>query len=66
MEDSAPRTVNGAVLSIADKADSIAGMFALGLQPTGSKIRSRCAGGKRHCENHLQSKLAVSLPSVVL
>jgi glycyl-tRNA synthetase beta chain len=37
MEDSAPRTVEGAVLSIADKADSIAGMFALGLQPTGSK-----------------------------
>jgi glycyl-tRNA synthetase beta chain len=29
--------VEGAVLSIADKADSIAGMFALGLQPTGSK-----------------------------
>ncbi len=37
MEDSAPRTVEGAVLSIADKADSIAGMFALGLQPSGSK-----------------------------
>src|SRR5437899_1464533 len=37
MEDSAPRTVEGAVLAIADKADSIAGMFALGLQPTGSK-----------------------------
>ena len=37
MEDSAPRTVEGAVLSIADKADSVAGMFALGLQPTGSK-----------------------------
>ena len=37
MEDSIPRTVEGAVLSIADKADSIAGMFALGLQPTGSK-----------------------------
>ena len=37
MEDSAPRTTEGAVLSIADKADSIAGMFALGLQPTGSK-----------------------------
>jgi glycyl-tRNA synthetase beta chain len=36
-EDSVPRTVEGAVLSIADKADSIAGMFALGLQPTGSK-----------------------------
>jgi len=37
MEDRVPRTVEGAVLSIADKADSIAGMFALGLQPTGSK-----------------------------
>src|SRR6185295_6636414 len=35
--DSVPRTVEGAVLSIADKADTIAGMFALGLQPTGSK-----------------------------
>jgi glycyl-tRNA synthetase beta chain len=37
MEDSVPRTVEGAVLSIADKADSIAGMFALGLVPSGSK-----------------------------
>ncbi len=37
MEDSAPATVEGAVLSIADKADSIAGMFALGLIPSGSK-----------------------------
>ena len=37
MEDPVPRSVEGAVLSIADKADSIAGMFALGLQPTGSK-----------------------------
>jgi glycyl-tRNA synthetase beta chain len=37
MEDSVPRTIEGAALSIADKADTIAGMFALGLQPTGSK-----------------------------
>lgn len=37
MEDDVPRTVEGAVLSIADKADSIAGMFALGLIPSGSK-----------------------------
>jgi glycyl-tRNA synthetase beta chain len=36
-EDSAPRTLEGAVLSVADKADSIAGMFALGLVPSGSK-----------------------------
>ncbi|HLI64661.1 MAG TPA: glycine--tRNA ligase subunit beta [Terriglobales bacterium] len=37
MDDGVPRSVEGAVLAIADKADSIAGMFALGLQPTGSK-----------------------------
>ena len=37
MDDTVPRSAEGAVLAIADKADSIAGMFALGLQPTGSK-----------------------------
>ncbi len=37
MEDAAPATVEAAVLSISDKADSIAGMFALGLIPSGSK-----------------------------
>lgn len=35
--DPVPRSLEGALVSIADKADSIAGMFALGLQPTGSK-----------------------------
>jgi glycyl-tRNA synthetase beta chain len=37
VEDRVPRTLEGAVLAITDKADTIAGMFALGLQPTGSK-----------------------------
>jgi len=37
MDDSVPRTIEGAELSIGEKADSIAGMFALRLQPTGSK-----------------------------
>ena len=37
MEDAAPATLEAAVLSIADKADSIAGMFAVGLIPSGSK-----------------------------
>lgn len=37
MEDSVARSTEGAVLSIGDKADSIAGMFALGLIPSGSK-----------------------------
>jgi len=32
-----PRTAEGALLAIADKADTIAGMFGLGMEPTGSK-----------------------------
>jgi glycyl-tRNA synthetase beta chain len=37
MEDAVPRTAEGAVLALADKVDTIAGMFGLGLEPTGSK-----------------------------
>jgi glycyl-tRNA synthetase beta chain len=37
MEDRIPRTVEGQLLAIADKADTVAGMFGLGLEPTGSK-----------------------------
>jgi len=36
-EDSVPRAIEGAVLSVGDKADTIAGMFAMGLVPSGSK-----------------------------
>jgi len=62
MEDSVPRTVEGAVLSIVDKADSIAGMFALGLQPTGSKdpfaLRRQANGIVKTIAEH---KLPISL-----
>ena len=37
MEDRIPRTVEGQLLAIADKVDTIAGMFGLGMIPTGSK-----------------------------
>ena len=37
MDDAIPPTNEGLLLAIADKADTIAGMFGLGLQPTGSK-----------------------------
>jgi glycyl-tRNA synthetase beta chain len=36
-DDNIPRSLEGAILSIGDKADTIAGMFALGLVPSGSK-----------------------------
>ncbi len=37
MEAAIARTSEGQLLAIADKADTIAGMFRLGLEPTGSK-----------------------------
>jgi glycyl-tRNA synthetase beta chain len=37
MEDAVPRTAEGALLALADKVDTIVGMFGLGLEPTGSK-----------------------------
>ena len=35
--DELPSSIHGSVLSIADKLDSIAGFFAIGIQPTGSQ-----------------------------
>ncbi len=37
MEDRIPRTREGQVVGLADRADTIAGMFGLGMEPTGSK-----------------------------
>ncbi|MDQ6802055.1 MAG: glycine--tRNA ligase subunit beta [Acidobacteriota bacterium] len=37
IEDALPRTVSGAVVSIADKIDTLAGFFRIGMRPTGSK-----------------------------
>ena len=35
--DDLPTTTSGSILSIADKLDSICGLFAIGIQPTGSQ-----------------------------
>jgi glycyl-tRNA synthetase beta chain len=35
--DSLPRSYEGSILGLADRIDTIAGMFALGMEPTGSK-----------------------------
>jgi len=62
MEDSVPRSMEGAVVSIADKADSIAGMFALGMIPSGSKdpfaLRRQANGIVKIIAEH---KLALNL-----
>jgi glycyl-tRNA synthetase beta chain len=65
-EDSVPRTLEGAVLSSADKADSIAGMFALGLVPSGSKdpfaLRRQANGIVKTIVEH---KLPLNLAQII-
>jgi glycyl-tRNA synthetase beta chain len=64
-EDSVARTTEGAVLSIADKAETISGMFALGLQPTGSKdpfaLRRQANGIVKTIAEH---KLPISISNL--
>src|SRR5437764_4873389 len=66
MEEAAPRTLEGAVFSIADKADTIAGMFALGLVPSGSKdpfaLRRQANGIVKTIAEH---KLPVSVSELM-
>ena len=66
MDDDVPRTVEGAVLAIADKADSIAGMFALGMIPSGSKdpfaLRRQANGIVKTIAEH---RLALTITEVL-
>ena len=67
MDDSVPRSIEGAVLAIADKADSIAGMFALG--PAAHRLeRPFCVApcSQRHCEDHCRAQAAVADRQAVL
>jgi glycyl-tRNA synthetase beta chain len=68
MEDRIPRTVEGQVLAIADKADTIAGMFGLGLEPTGSKdpfALRRAANGVVKILAEAEPSLPLTLGDVV-
>jgi glycyl-tRNA synthetase beta chain len=66
MEEEVPRTMEGAVLSLSDKADTIAGMFALGMIPSGSKdpfaLRRAANGIVRIIAEH---KLPVGLTTLM-
>jgi glycyl-tRNA synthetase beta chain len=62
MEDSVPRTTEGALLALADKADTIAGMFSLGLEPTGS----RDPFALRRAANGIVKVLAEATPALPL
>ena len=61
MDDSVPRSVEGGVLAIADKADSIAGMFALGLAADGLERSLRAAPRRqRHRQDHRRAQAAAA------
>ena len=67
MEDSIPRTVEGQLLAVTDKADTIAGMFSLGMEPTGSRdpfALRRAANGI--VKILAESKLALTLGQIAL
>jgi glycyl-tRNA synthetase beta chain len=55
-----PRTIEGCLLALADKLDTIAGMFAIGLEPTGS----RDPFGLRRAANGVIKILAEWSPSL--
>jgi glycyl-tRNA synthetase beta chain len=68
MEDAVPRTVEGGLLAIADKADTIAGMFGLGMEPTGSKdpfALRRAANGIVKILAEAETALPLTLGDVV-
>lgn len=66
LDDDSPATLGGAVLSIADKMDSIIGVIGLGIQTTGSSdpfgLRRNAQGV---CKIVLDQKLDFSFPRLV-
>jgi len=65
-DDPTPSTVNGAVLSIADKIDSIVGAFGIGIEVSGSKdpfgLRRNAQG---ICRTILDQKISLSLSHLI-
>lgn len=68
MEDTVPRSSEGAILALADKIDTITGMFSLGLEPTGSKdpfALRRAANGIVKILAETQPVLQLTLAEIV-
>jgi len=65
-DDPPPSTVNGAVLSMADKIDSIVGSFGIGIEVSGSKdpfgLRRNAQG---ICRTILDKKMSLSLSRLI-
>lgn len=67
LEDASPETLAGAILSVADKLDSVVGAFAIGQVPTGSKdplaLRRQTLGLIKVL---LDKKISISLEKIFL
>lgn len=65
-EDSVPRTIEGIVVGIADKIDTLVGCFSVGLMPTGSQdpyaLRRQAFGILRICD---ESRLNLSIDELI-
>jgi glycyl-tRNA synthetase beta chain len=65
-EDSVPKTIEGIVVGIADKLDTLVGCFGVGLAPTGSQdpyaLRRQAAGILRICD---ECRLDVSIDKLI-
>ncbi len=65
-EDMLPETMEGKILSIADKIDSITGSFAIGVEPTGSQdpyaLRRQAQG---ICKIIIDGELKISLKELI-
>jgi len=69
MEDTVPRTIEGAVVAIADKSSTVAGMFGLGFEPTGSKdpfALRRAANGIIKILIESEFQLSIELKEIVI
>ncbi|HEU5163730.1 MAG TPA: glycine--tRNA ligase subunit beta, partial [Thermoanaerobaculia bacterium] len=70
VDDSLPRTLTGAIVSLADKLDTLAGFFRIGLKPSGSKdpfaLRRAAQGAVQILLNRERWRVAVPLETLLL
>ncbi|HSN68659.1 MAG TPA: glycine--tRNA ligase subunit beta, partial [Thermoanaerobaculia bacterium] len=70
LDDALPRTLTGALVSLADKLDTLAGFFRIGLKPSGSKdpfaLRRAAQGAVQILLNRERWRVAVPLETLLL
>jgi len=69
IDDSLPRTLSGAIVSLADKIDTLAGFFSIGAKPTGSRdpfaLRRAAQGVVQILLNRDKRSVAIGIDKLV-